>query len=278
MYNQESDEEVLYMMDVNYHSHTARCGHADGTEREYVEAALQKGFRVFGFSDHTPQPYPEEKQVSRMRMKMKELPDYCRTVLDLKEEYKDRFRIHLGLEVEYMPKYFDELCRAADANGVEYMILGQHFVTDAGEHSDEFTGFYAGIPTPDPAVIRAYVDSACAAMVTGRIVYFAHPDLIRFVGDPAVYDSEMRRLCEAALKNHVPLEINMLGVMEHRHYPTEAFWKIVGETGNDVIWGLDAHHVSSIGRPEVLADTQALTERYHLHRITHLPMDGDLFK
>ena len=87
-------------MDVNYHSHTARCGHADGTEREYVEAALQKGFRVFGFSDHTPQPSPEEKQVSRMRMKMKELPDYCRTVLDLKEEYKDRIRIHLNRQGE----------------------------------------------------------------------------------------------------------------------------------------------------------------------------------
>ena len=264
-------------MDVNYHAHTTRCGHASGTEREYVEAAIRAGFRVFGFSDHTPQPYPEDKQVSRMRMKMSQLPEYAQTIRDLRDEYQDRIRIHLGLEVEYMPKYFDELCRAADANGIEYMILGQHFIVDANEHSDEFTAIYSGQETKDPAVIKAYVDLVCTAMATGRIAYFAHPDLIRFTGDPAVYDREMRRICTVAKEYNVPLEINMLGVMQHRDYPREEFWKIVGEMGNDVIWGIDAHQTDAIGRPEVIADTQALTDRYQLHRITHLPMDDDLF-
>ena len=41
-------------MIANYHTHTARCLHAAGAEREYVERALQGGCRVLGFSDHTP--------------------------------------------------------------------------------------------------------------------------------------------------------------------------------------------------------------------------------
>lgn len=268
------------MFDINYHAHTTRCGHASGTEREYVEAALQAGFRVFGFSDHTPQPYPlsEQPQIAAMRMKMSQLPEYAQTVRGLKEEYKDQIRIRLGLEVEYMPGLFEELCRAADENGIEYMILGQHFVETRDPHSDKTVGFYAGRETQDPAIIRAYVDLASAAMATGRIVYFAHPDLIRFTGDPAVYDKEIHRLCETAKMHGIPLEINMLGVMENRHYPNETFWKIASAVGNDVIWGLDAHHVSSIGRPEVVAKTQELTERCHLRRITHLPMDDDLFR
>ena len=36
----------------NLHTHTTRCRHAFGTEREYIEAAITQGIRVLGFSDH----------------------------------------------------------------------------------------------------------------------------------------------------------------------------------------------------------------------------------
>ena len=35
----------------NFHSHTVRCQHAVGEEREYVEEAIKEGFEVIGFSD-----------------------------------------------------------------------------------------------------------------------------------------------------------------------------------------------------------------------------------
>ena len=38
----------------NFHSHTVRCQHAVGEEREYVEEAIKEGFEVIGFSDHSP--------------------------------------------------------------------------------------------------------------------------------------------------------------------------------------------------------------------------------
>ena len=44
-------------MHTNYHTHTYRCHHAFGTEREYIEKAIEAGFTVLGFSDHTPQFY-----------------------------------------------------------------------------------------------------------------------------------------------------------------------------------------------------------------------------
>ena len=47
------------MMLANYHTHTVRCKHAVGSEREYIEAAIANGFKILGFSDHTPWPYPE---------------------------------------------------------------------------------------------------------------------------------------------------------------------------------------------------------------------------
>lgn len=39
---------------TNYHTHTTRCGHAEGTEEEYILTALRCGFKVLGFSDHAP--------------------------------------------------------------------------------------------------------------------------------------------------------------------------------------------------------------------------------
>ena len=41
---------------TNYHTHTTRCGHAEGTEEEYILTALRCGYKVLGFSDHTIQP------------------------------------------------------------------------------------------------------------------------------------------------------------------------------------------------------------------------------
>ena len=41
---------------TNYHTHTTRCGHAEGTEEEYILTALRCGYKVLGFSDHTPWP------------------------------------------------------------------------------------------------------------------------------------------------------------------------------------------------------------------------------
>ena len=42
---------------ANYHTHTSRCGHAGGTDEEYVLAAIEAGWQVLGFSDHMPWPY-----------------------------------------------------------------------------------------------------------------------------------------------------------------------------------------------------------------------------
>ena len=44
-------------MKANYHTHTARCGHATGTDEEYVLAAIEQGFDELVFSDHVPWPY-----------------------------------------------------------------------------------------------------------------------------------------------------------------------------------------------------------------------------
>lgn len=43
---------------ANYHTHTWRCNHAEAGEEDYVLAAIDQGFRILGFADHTPYFFP----------------------------------------------------------------------------------------------------------------------------------------------------------------------------------------------------------------------------
>lgn len=235
--------EQEYILTANYHAHTFRCKHATGTEREYVERAIEGGFRIFGFSDHTPQPFPG-KYVSSVRMDLSELENYCDTVLDLKREYRDQIDIHLGLEVEYYPELFPKLCEFLEDYPIEYFLLGQHWT--AGEP----LGVISGRPTEEVAVLETYVQECIEALRTGRFLYFAHPDLLQFVGPEEIYDRYMLQLCEEAKALSVPLEINLLGLEYGRHYPNSHFWSLVGQVGNSVVIGTDAHLVENVYRPD----------------------------
>ena len=100
--------ESRIFMKNNYHTHTVRCRHAQDTEREYIEAAIAAGIKTLGFADHAPQIFPGD-YYSHFRMRPEELEDYCRTIRTLKEEYKDRIDIKIGLEAEYYPDLFEDL-------------------------------------------------------------------------------------------------------------------------------------------------------------------------
>lgn len=240
-------------MTANYHTHTWRCLHASGTERQYVERAIEGGLAVLGFSDHAPMPYPDG-YVSGVRMEMDQLEDYVTTLLDLKREYRDEIELHIGLEAEYYPAYFEPLLRALEQYPIEYLLLGQHFL------GNEIGDAYSGAVTDDPARLERYCRQSCEALRTGCFSYFAHPDLIHFTGDAALYESWMRRLCRCAKEQGVPLEVNLLGIREGRHYPNLAFWRIAAEEGGTVILGADAH------TPEAVCDTASLPKAEALLR------------
>ncbi len=241
-------------MIANYHTHTIRCKHALGTEREYIEAAIRKGFKILGFSDHTPQPYTKFCP-SGIRMDMEELPGYVDTLLSLREEYKDRIRILIGLETEYSSKYFASLLDAFSSYPIDYLIQGQHFAPD------EVEGFYAGDPTESEDALRAYVDTTIEGMETGCFSYLAHPDLINYTGSDAVYQKHMKRIIEASIELNMPLEVNMYGFIGGRWYPCDRFFSLASQMGASFVIGCDAHNPRIIAQPEEARDFCAFLNR-----------------
>lgn len=252
-------------MIANYHTHTVRCGHAVGSEREYIERAIQAGLKKLGFSDHTPMPF-EPGYYSSFRMKPEAVDGYVSTLLALREEYRDDIDVLIGFEAEYYPKYFERLLKLLSDYPVDYLIMGQHFI------GNEIDGSYNYHPTDDPAHLNAYVDQVLEGLSTGRFTYLAHPDLVRFTGDDATYYAPTKRLCEGAKRLGIPLEINMLGLWEGRDYPSERFFRIAAETGNDVILGVDAHQPERIGEAEVLERAERLIHATGVRLIDDVPM------
>ena len=246
---------------VNYHTHTWRCMHAGGTEEEFVRRAIDRGFGVLGFSDHTPWPY-ESDFVAGMRMRLSQFPGYLATVRGLGEKYAGEIRVLAGLECEAFPQYLGWL-KDVKAEKLDYVILGNHYdLTDEGNHNlfSDAGGFYFGRCTR-PEHVRRYAKRTIAGMETGLFDYVAHPDLFCHVY--ADFDADCaaasRDICDAAVALGIPLEYNLLGVQYHARvderdklgYPCPRFWEIAAQKGAKAIVGFDAHTPEHLDRTDL---------------------------
>ncbi len=233
------------MMEANYHTHTVRCNHARGTEREYIEQAIARKVKALGFSDHTPQVF--DGYVSSFRMLPEQLEDYVSVLQALRTEYAGRIELYIGLEAEYYPKIFDRLLKLIHPCHLDYLILGQHFI------GNEYDGYPAcPRPTEDESLLERYVKQMIEALETGMFSCIAHPDIFNFTGDPAVYRKWYEKLCVRARELHIPLEMNMLGYVTGRNYANPEFFRIAREVGNEVILGCDAHDPERVADPAEL--------------------------
>lgn len=248
-------------MTYNYHTHTRRCGHASGTEEEYIQRAIACGIKYMGFSDHAPFVFPDGYE-SPFRVPIAEAQEYVSELRLLREKYKHQIEITIGFEMEYYPSYFDKMLKTVIEAGGEYVILGQHFICN--EHPD---GISAHAKTDRIDSLKTYVSEVVAAMKRGVFTYVAHPDVIHFVGDPSVYADEMRKICIASRTEEIPLELNFLGIRDKRKYPNEIFWKMAGEEKAPVTFGFDAHDIQSAFDGESLRVAEEMVKKHHLNYI-----------
>lgn len=230
----------------NYHTHTARCHHAYGSDEEYVLAAIEGGFTELGFSDHACWNYAGDFR-SHIRMTVEEFDGYFASISALREKYKDKISILIGMECEYFPRYMDWLKDFYEEKGLDYLIFGNHYDT-----TDEY-GEYYGRACADDRMLIKYIDDCIAGMSTGMYSYLAHPDLFMRARDSfdRLAEKESERLCRWCRQNDVILEFNLEGarMSEARQvswYPCREFWEIAAAAGSKVIIGVDAHHPKSL--------------------------------
>jgi len=93
-------------MKFDLHTHHERCGHAKGDIRSYIEAAIEAGLAVIGISDHSPYFGSEQDHAHpQIAMAKSEFPNYVAEVLRLKEQYRGKIEVLLGVESDFFPEH-----------------------------------------------------------------------------------------------------------------------------------------------------------------------------
>ena len=223
-------------MKVNLHTHTTRCYHAEGTDEEYVLAAIEAGFDKLGFSDHTPFPYTDG-YFNCDKMGIDKLDDYLSSVEQLRCKYAGQIEILLGFECEVVDEFLPFLQEMRKR--VDYLILGNH-------GDKRIDPFFGNLTMPNQ--LWHYLERALCGMETGLFLYLAHPDIM--LRNYPEFDEDARQastiLCREAKRLGVPFEYNLYGVAKGKPadglgYPCREFWEIAAQEGVKAVIGVDAH-------------------------------------
>ena len=236
-------------MIANYHTHTSRCKHAFGKDEDYVIEAIKCGYKVLAFTDHSPWPLHPFESAS-IRMDISELADYAESIQSLKNKYKDKIEIKLGLEAEYFEDRMDWLIGIKELFEMDLLIFGNHF------HKTISYGTYYAFYSNTQQVLNDYKNDSLAGLKTGLYSIFAHPDI--FARSVQVWDAKAedmsREIIRCAKDQGVLLEFNLGGMRSHAGYPYLPFWKIVAQEKAPTIIGIDAHS------PTDLSDFKSINE------------------
>lgn len=228
----------------NLHTHTARCGHGEGLDIQYINSAIDAGFEMLGFSEHIPYV---EMRLPNCRMFYEHKDEYISSIRNMQKEFSGRIDIRVGYEIEYMEDHLDHIMQMR--KDCDYMILGQHC---------KYIGYEYDCYCSDEDVL-VYAEQIEQALDKNFITYVAHPDyyMLGRRSFSQVCEEAAHRIAKASLKHDVPLEVNLNGfhygkkhydffnrpgVDETRYpYPFREFWEIIADYGCKVLYGYDAH-------------------------------------
>ena len=155
----------------NLHTHCTYCDGRD-TPEEMIEAALLLGFDSLGFSSHSHHPY-----LKTTRINAESEAAYLKEIASLKEKYKGKIDIFLGIEYE--------ICSEHKIEGLDYSIGAAHYINtfegfktfDVGaEGTKSFIDKYFG--GDGLKFTKAYYETVATIPEKGNFDILAHFDLV----------------------------------------------------------------------------------------------------
>ncbi|MWC26827.1 histidinol-phosphatase [Paenibacillus sp. MMS18-CY102] len=238
-------------MKFDLHTHHYRCGHADGTIEQYIQAGIDAGLQAIGISDHSPFfAHKDEQPFPKIAMARSELKNYVDEVLRLKAKYEGKIDVLLGMESDYFPDHIEVYRQAYAPYPFDYLIGSVHKTRgvsifnrnrwkslDAEQQIDEK---------------RHYYELIAQSARTGLFHILGHIDAMKgyypafadIAADDAV-DEALRVIAECG----VAIEINTSGKTKDvgGWYPSDAMLERACHFGVDVTFGSDSHVPSRVG-------------------------------
>ncbi len=228
---------------TNYHTHTNMCD-GKNTPEEMVVSAIEKGFDAIGFSGHGYTDFD-------LSYCMKDMDKYISVINGLKEKYKDKIQVYLGVEEDA-----DYLINRAD---FDYIIGSSHYFKIAGKLYPidcSPDNFERGVQMYDGDILRLaqdYYIRFCEYILKRKPDIVGHFDLVtkydeigesRFLNN-ADYIRLAEKYMEYALKSDCIFEVNTGAISRgyrKNPYPQENLLHIINKNGGKVTLSSDCHN------------------------------------
>jgi len=254
-------------MPIDYHTHHVRCGHAVGNLEDYIVSAMNQGMEQIGLSDHMPLLHVSDEENPDTAMSMDELPRYVEEALSLKEKYKGRIEVRVGLEGDYVEGYEEKIGEIVNGYPWDYVIGSVHFLGTWDVTDFRQVGQWEG-----RSVVKTYeryFDAIAKAAATGFYDYIGHIDAIkRFSPKPGEDVTALEDAALHAVKKHdLAFELNAAGYYApcKEMYPSASILARAKALEIPVTYGSDAHHPDKVGQKGADAQTMLKNAGY-----THL--------
>lgn len=232
---------------TNLHTHTQFCD-AKNTAEEMVLSAIEKGFSSLGFSGHGYTDFD-------LSYCMKDIPGYRAEVLRLREKYKNKIEIYLGVEE-------DAGC-LQNRSDFDYIIGSSHYVTRGGVylHADVSPeGLEAAIALFDGdaiAMAESYYSNFVSYIKKRKPDIIGHFDLLTKFEEKAtnrfLSSCEYHRVAEKylseALRAGCIFEVNTGAIgrgWRTTPYPYENLLRIIKAEGGRITLTSDCHRAEHL--------------------------------
>ena len=231
---------------TNFHTHTT-FSDGQGTPRENIEAAIAKKMHAVGFSDHTYTACDES-----YCMMEKDYSAYAKEILSLKEEYRGKINVLLGVEKDYysdMPKI-----------PLDYFIASVHYIVNNGKcypidyslkwQQECVSELFSGDKI---AFAERYFSMVYEHVRATNPTFIGHYDVISKFGfmpeDDERYIEIANYYLQKCLKICKYVEFNTGGIARGVRtfpYPHKKMLKCVLENGGEILLSSDSHKLENL--------------------------------
>lgn len=230
----------------NLHTHTTLCD-GKNTPEEVVLSAIGKGFDSIGFSGHGYTDFD-------LSYCIKDMHEYVSVINELKDKYKSKIQIYLGVEE-------DVFC-PCDKGGFDYAIASSHYICVDGINYPIDGGpdaFKKCMDLFNNDIMRfadEYYKSFYRHIALSKADIIGHFDLITKYDEPDMtflssekYFETAEKYLKEMLKKEMLFEVNtgaMIRGLRSTPYPHERHLHTIKKSGGSVIISSDSHRADTL--------------------------------
>ncbi|SCN21510.1 Histidinol-phosphatase [Clostridium sp. N3C] len=251
------------------HIHSPYCPHGtDDSFDLYVNRALEIGLKEISFMEHMPLPgnFMDSAFLSECSPTEEVIEEYFKELDFIKNKYKDKIKINIGLEVDYVEGYEKKITKLLDKYGsfLEDSILSVHFLKVEDEYlavdfsSEEFGRMVEKLGGVDKVYSKYYetlLKSIKADLGTFKPKRIGHPTLVRkFNLDfPLEYRNIdlIEEIVNEIKARDYEIDYNTAGLRKNRcgeTYPSGVFLDLAKQYDIRMVYGSDSHSASDVGK------------------------------